>query len=46
MRIREVICKEVQHNDLESSQFGETEEDPLISEARKLFGEELIEIKE
>ena len=34
-----------QHNDLtESSQFGEPEEDSLISEAKKLFGEELIEI--
>jgi DNA polymerase III subunit gamma/tau len=46
IQIRESFVKS-QHNDLpESSQFGEPEEDSLISEAKKLFGEELIEIKE
>ena len=46
IQIRESFVK-TQHNDHpESSQFGEAEEDSLISEAKKLFGEELIEIKE
>ena len=46
IQIRESFVK-TQHNDLsESSQFGDPEEDSLISEAKKLFGEELIEIKE
>ena len=30
----------------ESAQFGEPEEDPIIAEAKKLFGDELIEIME
>ena len=35
-----------QRNHQDVSEVGETEEDPLISEARKLFGDDLIEINE
>ena len=45
-QIRESFVKN-QHNDYpDDSQFSEPEEDSLISEAKKLFGEELIEIKD
>lgn len=46
IQIRESFVKN-QHNELpESAEFGVPEEDSLITEAKKLFGEELIEIKD
>jgi DNA polymerase III subunit gamma/tau len=46
IQIRESFVKN-QHNDpSESPEFGVPEEDSLITEAKKLFGEELIEIKD
>ncbi len=35
-----------QRNHNEASEVGETEEDPIIAEARKLVGDDLIEINE
>jgi DNA polymerase III subunit gamma/tau len=46
INIRESFVKSQHSDPSESSQFGEPEEDSLISEAKKLFGEELIEIKD
>lgn len=45
LNIRETFL-DSQKMDGESNGFGEREEDPVIAEAKKLFGDELIEIKD
>ncbi|WP_338471247.1 DNA polymerase III subunit gamma/tau [Niallia sp. XMNu-256] len=45
LNIREEFLKS-QRNHHEGSEIGDTEEDPIISEARKLFGDDLIEVNE
>jgi len=45
-QIREVFLNSQRGDTTEGSGFGEAEEDPLIAEAKKLFGEELIEIQD
>ena len=45
LKIREGFLNN-QRDQNEASEFGETEEDPIIAEARKLVGDDLIEIME
>ena len=45
LKVREGFLNN-QRDQNEASEFGETEEDPLIAEARKLVGDDLIEIME
>jgi len=45
LKIREGFLH-TQRNHNEVSDLGDTEEDPIIAEARKLFGDDLIEITE
>lgn len=46
LTIREDFLSSSQRDHHEEGEIGETEDDPIISEARKLFGDDLIEINE